>query len=305
MSKTDCHASAALHMRRMSLVLLLLLLLPFVSVGVLGDVSTYYQYTAVQQVDTRKFLRAFIAVNPLLENLSSDNFCDWPYVDCTLNGVDFYLDETSAAGVLPDVPAGVRGRNIILTSINIRYAEQNLIGTLPASWGVLSQVRFLSLYRNALTGTLPPEWSGMRGVSWMMLNDNHFRGTVPTSWGSLPFVTWVNLNGNMLTGSVPASWSRATRLRIVEMEGNALSGTLPAEWSSMDDLRAINMRHNNLTGTLPSAWASAPMLNTVSLIKNRFCGCVPTSWVARGSAYRVDVDEALTAANCSTANACR
>ncbi|CAJ1010944.1 hypothetical protein Q4I28_006259 [Leishmania naiffi] len=289
------HQRAALFVMTLTLCFLLL--------PVHGADSPFTGYTAAQKVNTRKFLQAFVNANPLLESLPSEDFCEWVYAGCTSKGVDLYLDET-AVEQLPELPADAVASHVRVTSISISYGKGTLRGTLPATWGGLSRIEYISLYSNSLTGTLPPEWAGMTTAKWFLLYDNQLTGTIPDAWGKLRYMTWACLNDNRLTGSLPAAWSRATRLTIMEARRNQLSGTLPSAWSSLQFISSITLSNNRLTGPLPAAWASAISLNGVSVQGNGLCGCVPSAWDSRRFMYGIRVDADLLATNCSTANAC-
>ncbi|KAG5471364.1 hypothetical protein LSCM1_01448 [Leishmania martiniquensis] len=269
-----------------------------------GADSPFKGYTAVQQMNTLKFLQAFVDANPLLEKLPSGDFCEWVYTSCTTKGVDLYLDETAVVQ-LPDIPSDVVVGQVRVTSISLSFGKGVLKGTLPASWGGLSRIEYISLYSNSLTGTLPPEWSNMKTAKWLLLNDNELTGTIPDSWGELRYMTWACLNDNRLTGLLPSSWGSAPRLTIIDARGNQLSGTLPPAWSRLRFINSITLSNNHLTGPLPVSWASSPSLNGVFLQGNNLCGCVPQEWKSHTFLYGIKVDESLLAANCSSANVCR
>ncbi|GET91145.1 surface membrane protein gp46-like protein [Leishmania tarentolae] len=269
-----------------------------------GADSPFTQYSADQKENTRMFLQAFVDANPLLEKLPSVDFCEWAYSECTSKGVDLYLDETAMVQ-LPELPSGTAGKHVRVTAINVRYGAGTLKGTLPASWGSLTRVEYVSLYSNSLTGTLPPEWANMKSAKWLLLYRNQLTGTIPEAWSSLRYLTWVCLNDNSLTGTLPSSWGSASRLAIIEARGNQLTGTLPPTWGSLQKLSSITLNDNNLTGPLPEEWASSPTLYGVTLKHNNLCGCVPKAWESHNFPYGVRVDDSLLATDCSTVNACK
>ncbi|CAG9579317.1 surface_membrane_protein_gp46-like_protein [Leishmania major strain Friedlin] len=268
-----------------------------------GADSPFTQYKAVQKANTRKFLQAFVDANPLLEKLPSVDFCEWVYSECTSKGVNLYLDERAMVR-LPEMSSDTVGKYVLVTSINLSYGKGTLKGTLPASWGSLTHVEYISLYSNSLTGTLPPEWAKMKSAKWFLLYRNELTGTIPEAWSSLRYMTWACLNDNNLTGTLPSSWGSAPQLTIIEARGNRLTGTLPPTWGSLRKVSSITLTDNNLTGPLPEEWASAQPLYGVSVERNNLCGCVPNAWVSHTFLYGIRVDDSLLAADCSTANAC-
>jgi hypothetical protein len=81
-----------------------------------------------------------------------------------------------------------------------------LSGTLPPSWGNLTNLKMCYLYNNTLAGPLPGAWSKM-ALEELGLNTNALRGTVPPSWGSWRQVRLVDLYANpQLSGCLPAAW---------------------------------------------------------------------------------------------------
>ncbi|KAK7198867.1 surface membrane protein gp46-like protein [Novymonas esmeraldas] len=294
------HCSTTVAVLRLTLVVAMLLLL----CGAAPAESAYVDMTPGQQLNTRKFLQAFVAANPLLLPVPPGDFCQWTYADCTSKGVDLYLDETKTMR-LPELPAGVVPNQVIVTSISISYGKGMLSGTLPASWGSLSRIEYLSLYSNSLTGTLPPEWVNMKTVKWFLLNDNNLTGTIPAVWSRLRFMSWTCFNNNSLTGTLPDSWGSAQRLTIVEAKNNQLSGTLPSTWSSLEFISSISLANNLLSGGLPDTWASATTLNGVSVTGNDLCGCVPSAWDSHEFIYGVRVDDAVASPTCAVTNPCK
>jgi hypothetical protein len=55
------------------------------------------------------------------------------------------------------------------------------VGTLPPSWGTLSNLRTCNLWRNKLQGPLPSSWSGMASLVSVNLHSNTLTGVV---WAS-------------------------------------------------------------------------------------------------------------------------
>jgi Leucine-rich repeat (LRR) protein len=80
-------------------------------------------------------------------------------------------------------------------------------GTLPSSWGALTNLKALGLSGNKLTGTLPDSWSNMAALQELYLGMNRLVGTVPASWGRLTNLRGVDLTYNEgLTGCLPRTW---------------------------------------------------------------------------------------------------
>ena len=88
----------------------------------------------------------------------------------------------------------------------------NLVGTLPASFGSLTNLAGLYLGDNQLTGSLPSVLASLTNLQGLELQVNHFTGSIPAWFGSLTTLVGVQLQGNQLTGSIPTSLMNLTNL---------------------------------------------------------------------------------------------
>lgn len=75
-------------------------------------------------------------------------------------------------------------------------------GSLPDSWGSLSELQALSLASNRLIGTVPASWQQLN-VSIMFLNDNGLSGSLPEQlvqgWAS---DASLDISSNAFSGAV-------------------------------------------------------------------------------------------------------
>jgi hypothetical protein len=90
-------------------------------------------------------------------------------------------------------------------------------GPLPPSWGALTSLERLTLFRNKLSGQLPASWSGMTSITQFYLDTNNLRGPVPVAWGDWPSIDNVTLYDNPgLSGCLPAAWQGTVNTRYKE-----------------------------------------------------------------------------------------
>ncbi|KAK7198864.1 Leucine rich repeat protein [Novymonas esmeraldas] len=230
---------------------------------------------------TLEFLQSFATASADVRRLWNDTrYCAWTGVTCNTGGsvvVDMAALTLTTSMSLPALSDSVNGSLILLTQMRIIGKGAMVSGSLPASWGRLTQLTEVNLEGNALSGTLPADWATLQAVSTM------------------------NVQGNALSGTLPADWSSLKALRRLDISRNQLIGSLPASWGSLQ-LRNLYINHNQLSGSAVAALAPQNF-NEVNMQENQFCGCLPAAW--RGSySPRVSADAAVRGANCASANAC-
>ncbi|KAK7199195.1 Leucine rich repeat N-terminal domain/Leucine Rich Repeat/Leucine Rich repeat [Novymonas esmeraldas] len=276
------HGAGAKQVRRAVVLPLLLLLLACAAAGPLYvravDTSSY---TEAEQTNTLAFLQSFVTPGSTLTDVwTGTDFCKWKYITCEVSSVTLDLREVrpTAPLALPELAESVVGASVLLGDIRAGGLGSSLSGTLPASWGSLTRLRFVHLAGNALTGPLPADWCSLTGLLALSVGDNAFTGTLPAEWGSL------------------------RRLSSVDVSVNQLIGSIPESWSSMSSLRYLYLQSNQLTGAIP-AGLGARYLFEVNISSNQFCGCVSSLWNS-SSRITLSADPPMRAVDCMSANAC-
>lgn len=251
--------------------------------GVLAQTRTL-TLTDSQRENTRRFLAAFaVPDSPLHGVWRSGDFCDWPLIRCTADGVHledegFPVPFSTTTVPLPDIPADVNASEVVLTHFSSLSSctRWSLGGTLPASWAQLPHLRVLQVDSGSFSGTLPPEWGQMRGLQRLTL-------TGECRWDGR----------GVLTGTLPAAWASMTSLRGLTLRRHQLSGTLPVQWAALHKLQLLSLSSNNLSGTLPAAWAQMRSIESISIEDNAFAGSLPPEWRA-GHFYTLVDDARVT-----------
>ena len=87
----------------------------------------------------------------------------------------------SVPGNVGDNPCGWEGVSCTDNRVTmLDLHNNNLVGTISASVGDLSQLTVLSIDRNTLSGSVPNILSGLMNLVSLNLNDNNLSGTIPT-----------------------------------------------------------------------------------------------------------------------------
>ncbi|CAJ1987041.1 surface antigen protein 2 [Leishmania donovani] len=286
-------------------------------------------FTAEQRKNTRDVLQAFgRAIPELGKKWIGNDFCSWKYVDCYSSDVSVWVGSADYAGSLPEMPAGVDYRHVVITLLDFSAMGQRLSGTLPASWSSMTSLATLYLRLTKVSGTLPPQWSSMTSlVSLWLERCERVTGTLPASWSSMTSLSDLNLHGTQVSGSLPPQWSSMTSLgtlylrltkvsgslppqwrsmrslNVLDLQGAKVSGSLPSEWSGMKSAEVLQLQDCDLSGSLPSSWSAMPKLKKVALRGNHFCGCVPESWVKKATVI-VEIEDEHKGRDCSTERVC-
>ena len=90
----------------------------------------------------------------------------------------------------------------------------NLVGSLPAELGHLTQLEVLKLSNNNLTGPLPAALGNLTRLKMLELYNNDLTGSLPAELGNLTNLEVLNFRGNdNMRGPLPQSLTRLTKLK--------------------------------------------------------------------------------------------
>ena len=117
----------------------------------------------------------------------------------------------------------------------LMLSSNNLVGTIPADLGSLSELNLLELYGNNLSGTIPTELGSLSNLEALGLNINQLSGEIPVELGSLSNLEALGLSNNQLTGPIPAELGRLVNLWSLRLAGNQLTGCAPASLRDVPD----------------------------------------------------------------------
>ena len=147
----------------------------------------------------------------------------------------------------------------------LNFTQNNLTGSLPAEFGLQTQLRQLDLSNNSFSRGLPPEWAAS---------------------GAFQALIGLTIEGAGLTDALPHAWGHQgawPALQLLWLDGNNFSGTLPDSWASagaFPQLRLLALWSSSFNGRMPSSWGSAsafPSLQVLELSHSSLCGEVPAS----------------------------
>merc|ERR1711871_1532700 len=121
--------------------------------------------------------------------------------------------------------AAIIGLKETLQTLNA-YAME-VVGTLPATIGQLTELTHLDISFGRLSGPLPTELNSLNKLTHLSAYSNRFQQAIPDLSANTDLVT-LHLGQIELTGAIPHSQLRLlTNLKNLYLHGNRLTGTVP------------------------------------------------------------------------------
>ena len=173
-----------------------------------------------------------------------------------LTGVTSNRFDLSDNELCADVPTEVQALSSSITS-NWEVTTSNSIGTMcefvdDARFDIPTTETRLSYSGDDLTGTIPTEFGLLTGLTYVTLGSNDLTGTIPTEFALLTAVTIMTLVSNSLTGYIPTELGLMTGLKGVYLRHNSLNGQLPTQFGLLTGVSQLALQVNSLSGQLPT-----------------------------------------------------
>ncbi|MDP4536618.1 S8 family serine peptidase [Alkalimonas collagenimarina] len=125
-----------------------------------------------------------------------------------------------------------------------------LQNNMPCSWfGVQcqgSQVTAIELADNNLTGSIPASFVQLSALQRLDLSGNGLTGSLPSDIHQLQSLQRLDLASNALSGSLPAAVSELTALQWLDLSDNFLQGELPSRLTDLSSLNYFDYRDTDL-----------------------------------------------------------
>ena len=162
----------------------------------------------------------------------------------------------------------------------LRLDDNNLIGSLPAELGNLTNLQELGLYNNQLSGSIPTELGNLTNLTSLILSSNQLSGFIPTELCNLTNLTALSLNSNQLSGIIPSALGNLTNLAYLYLFDNQLSGVIPSALGNLTNLTYLYLFANQLSGSIPEFIGNIESYKNVILYNNYFDGELPSKVTA-------------------------
>ena len=153
--------------------------------------------------------------------------------------------------------------------------NNNLVDTLPAALGALSELQTLDLHNNELTGELPPALSGLTTLHTLDLSANQFSGALPASLSLLDALRTLDLKHNLLRDPIPFRLADLNQLTYLDLSHNSLTGGLPFGDDTLTALQYLDLSHNQLEDGSPWVLNDVHALTHLDLSHNALYWDIP------------------------------
>ncbi|MCB2380468.1 DUF6443 domain-containing protein [Hymenobacter sp. BT635] len=216
---------------------------------------------------------AWLTQTNWLEGTTLDAVATWHGVTVVAGDIwAIHLPNNRLQGPLP----ASLGLLANLRELDLSYNQ--LQGALPTSLGQLLRLRTLVLSHNTFTGIIPKVLGTVQSLEQLQLNHNRLEGSLPGSLWSIPYLRRLDVSYNQLKGTVPDSAGGQPVLYVLLLQHNQFTGPLPASLGQVTSLAILDLSENRLSGKLPTAWSTLSNLANLYLSHNQLAGEIPKAW---------------------------
>ncbi|KAL6498233.1 hypothetical protein OROGR_028630 [Orobanche gracilis] len=209
-------------------------------------------------------------------NNNDETPCSWNGVTCgTPGSSDAYLRVMGLSlpnyGLLGSIPATL---GMIEHLRNLNLSNNSINGLFPSSIFNASELQILDLSSNLISGGLPELVGKMKNIQLLNLSDNALSGVLPDYLTTLQNLTSVSLKNNYFLGPVPGGFNS---VRVLDLSSNLINGSLPSDFGG-GHLSYLNVSFNRLSGEIPPEFScKIPANATIDLSFNDLTGPIPES----------------------------
>lgn len=202
--------------------------------------------------------------------------CSWNGVTCGAPGSnEAFFRVTGLAlpdlGLVGSLPATL---GVIQHLQNLDLSNNSINATLPSTLFTASELQSLDLSNNLLSGTLPELVGKLQNLRILNLSDNALVGNLPLNLTTIPNLAAVSLRNNYFSGSIPAAFNS---VEVLDLSSNLINGSLPADFGG-GCISYFNVSYNRISGEIPSGFAQQiPTNATMDLSYNNLTGLIPAT----------------------------
>ncbi|XP_025806669.1 receptor-like protein 35 [Panicum hallii] len=161
--------------------------------------------------------------------------------------------------------------------VQVDLSMNQLIGTIPESFGSLLQLELLNLQQNNLTGGIPPSIARLPSLVLLWLFSNNLTGVLPAELGKqTPLLRDIQVDDNKLSGPIPAGICDHHQLWVFTASGNRLNGSIPDSLATCRTLIWLQVGDNELSGEVPAAlWTETKLIALLMQNSGQLTGTLP------------------------------
>ncbi|KAJ8755586.1 hypothetical protein K2173_022165 [Erythroxylum novogranatense] len=201
------------------------------------------------------------------------HYCNWTGITCSLNHSVIERLDLSRLGLQGNITLISEFKALKLLDLS----SNNFYGSIPPSFGNLSQLEVLDLSSNKFNGMIPSELGKLRNLRSMNLSNNMLVGQISDELHGFENLEEFQASTNRLNGSIPSWVGNLTNLKVFTAYENDLGGEIPENLGINSELKLLNLHSNHLEGPIPKSIFAMGKLETLVLTQNRFNGELPES----------------------------
>ncbi|GLT49421.1 hypothetical protein SLA2020_229770 [Shorea laevis] len=191
-------------------------------------------------------------------------------------------------GLLGKIPINMS--SVFPHLIGLIMSKNSFQGQIPASFGDMKLLEYLSLPNNQFSESIPDSFGHLSSLVHLDLSNNQLSGGIPKLLVLGCPLEFLILSGNNLQGPVFPLLFNSTYLLVLKLGSNNFAGEIP-EFSSVNSFSplVIDMSNNHFSGKLPRWMGNISSLIELSLSKNLFEGPFPVEFCGLDSLYFLDL----------------
>ncbi|KAJ6374333.1 hypothetical protein OIU78_029947 [Salix suchowensis] len=157
----------------------------------------------------------------------------------------------------------------------IDMSMNSLTGSIPQSFGNLTELQEFQLSLNQVSGEIPAQLGKCQKLTHIELDNNQISGSIPPEIGNLSNLTLFYLWQNRLEGNIPPSISNCQNLEAMDLSQNGLVGPIPKGVFQLKKLNKLLLLSNNLSGEIPPEIGNCSSLIRFRANNNKVAGAIP------------------------------
>ncbi|KAK6270139.1 hypothetical protein POUND7_007244 [Theobroma cacao] len=150
-------------------------------------------------------------------------------------------------------------------------------GSIPASFGNLTQLIFLDFSQNDFGGQVPDVFGNLNKLTFLSFSSCNFSGQLPTTMFNLTQLTHLDLSFNRFEGPLPNHVSELQLLEVFWLSSNLVTGGVPSWLFTLPSLQTLDLHYNKLTGAIDQVW-KPNSVQYIDLRSNDIHGPIPSSF---------------------------
>ncbi|KAK9193480.1 hypothetical protein WN944_004177 [Citrus x changshan-huyou] len=150
----------------------------------------------------------------------------------------------------------------------LKLESKQLVGSIPASIGNLTNLTGINLFQNSFHGQIPEEIGRLQKLQDLNLTYNYLSGKIPTNLSHCTELRSFEASANDFIGQIPDQLISLTKLEIIRLGTSNLTGNIPAWVGNLSSLQVLLLARNNLHGSIPNELGQLSALGFFTLYEN-------------------------------------